>query len=283
MENAARRKELSAFIRSRRERLAPAAVGLHPGPRRRTPGLRREEVAQLSGVSVTWYTWLEQARNIRVSPQVLDAVARTLQLTAQERRHLMELSGVPLAPADATAYRNPLLDRLVAELSPRPAYVLSPCWDLLAWNDAQAGLIGDPLRWPVNERNMLWLLFTQPWMRGLLVDWHDDTRRLIAEYRVAAARHAGHPRFDQLTQSLLDASGEFREGWAEHDVGVFRPTRKEFDHPALGRFTFDYAKLASGEDSEAKVVVYLPSDEETRGKLPALAESGRLAADRSAD
>ncbi|MEU9000350.1 helix-turn-helix transcriptional regulator [Streptomyces caniferus] len=272
MDSTARRKELAAFIRSRRERLSPHTAGLNPGPRRRTPGLRREEVAQLSGVSVTWYTWLEQARNIRVSRQVLDAVADTLQLTPQERRHLMALSGVPLLTERKPVPLNPLFQRLLDELSPKPAYVISPCWDLLAWNQAHAALIGDPLQWPVDERNLLWLLFTHREMRSLLVDWHEDTQRLIAQYRAAAARHAGDPRFEQLTQTLCQASSEFRQGWTQHDIGTFEPARKEFDHPALGRLTLEYTKLIPDENSDVIVVIYLPADAQTRAKLPLLGD-----------
>ncbi|WP_171172335.1 helix-turn-helix transcriptional regulator [Streptomyces sp. I05A-00742] len=300
MDSSARRRELAAFVRSRRERLSPRDAGLLPGPRRRTPGLRREEVAQLSGVSVTWYTWLEQARKIRVSRQVLDAVADALRMTDQERRHLLTLSGVLLPPdvlpdvppdvptdalpgvppdaseagetpgSGAAAGLNPLYQRLLDELSPRPAYVIGPCWDLLAWNRAHAGLIGDPLQWPAGERNMLWLLFTQPRIRSLVVGWETDARHLVGQYRAAAARHAGDPRFERLTRALSAASGEFRQWWTEHGIATFETTRKEFDHPAAGRLSLDCSKLAPEENTEVKMVIYLPADEASRAKLPLL-------------
>lgn len=189
MMDVAHREELAGFLRSRRERLAPLDAGVRAGPRRRTPGLRREEVAQLSGVSLTWYTWLEQARDITVSRQVLDAVARALQLPATERRYLFALAGEPLPADPAPAPVSPTLQRLVDSLDPNPAYLVNPCYDILAWNRAEAGLIGDPARLPDAERNTIWLLFTDPAMRTLLVDWRGEAQRLLAQYRAAAGHH----------------------------------------------------------------------------------------------
>lgn len=272
MVDRAHREQLATFLRSRRERLAPADAGLVAGPRRRTPGLRREEVAQLSGVSHTWYTWLEQGRDITVSRQVIDSLARALQLPAAERRHLFALADEPL-PADlAPTPVSPTLQRLVDALDPHPAYLLSPCWDLLAWNAAEAGLIGDPARLPAAERNILWLLFTDPAMRQLLVDWRGEAQRLLAQYRAVAGQHAGDPRFETLTTALSAASDDFRRWWDRHDIAGFQPARKQFDHPRLGRLTLDYVKLAAVDAPDIKLVTYLPTDDDTHRKLHRLSQ-----------
>lgn len=276
----AQRKELAAFVRSRRERLTPADAGLPAGPRRRTPGLRREEVAQLCGVSVTWYTWLEQGRKIRMSRQVLRSIAGALQMSPEEQHHMLTLAEVPVPQESPVTAPHPLLQRMVSELDPNPAYVLSPCWDLLCWNRAEAGLIGDPEQLPPAERNILWLLFTNPAMRHLLVDWQSEAQRLLAQYRVAAAERTDEPRFAQLTAALHEASSDFRQWWKRHDIATFQPARKHFRHPRVGGLTVDYAKLLPAENSDVRIVVYLPADASTQERLPQLV---KLAGERSAE
>ncbi|WP_030663694.1 helix-turn-helix transcriptional regulator [Streptomyces rimosus] len=264
---AEQRRVLAAFLRSRRERIAPGDAGLPAGPRRRTPGLRREEVATLSGVSVTWYTWLEQARDITVSRQVLHSLARVLCLSPAETRHLFALAGQPLpAPAAAQAGGR-TLQRLVDALDPHPAYVIAANWDLLAWNRAEAGLIGDPAHWGDPERNLLRLVFTDPRIRTLLADWPDQARTLLEQYRAGADRHPGDPAFTRLTADLRERSAEFRTWWDTHDIAEFRPTRRVFDHPHLGRLTFDYVKLTPVDTPGVTLVSCMPSDDGTAGKL----------------
>ncbi|MFC8716067.1 helix-turn-helix transcriptional regulator [Kitasatospora sp. NPDC057198] len=269
-----RRRALARFLRTRRDALTPADVGILPGPRRRTPGLRREEVAQLSGVSVTWYTWLEQARDITVSRQVLDSLAAALRLDAVEHRHLLSLGGErpPEGPSGPPAAPPTTLQRLVDALDPNPAYALGPAWELLAWNRAEAGLIGDPAERPAPERNILRLVFTDPRLRTLLVDWPAQARSLLAQYRADAERHPGEPEFARLTAELRSASAEFRGWWDDgHDIGEFRPARRQFDHPRLGLLTVDYVKLAVEQAPRVKVFTALPADPETARKLPLLA------------
>ncbi|MFI1205770.1 helix-turn-helix transcriptional regulator [Streptomyces sp. NPDC020883] len=273
MESAARRKELATFVRSRRERVSPATVGLPQGPQRRTPGLRREEVAQLSGVSVTWYTWLEQGRPITMSRQVVRSIGQALRMDPDELRLLFTLADIPI-PAEPVSTSTPLLQKLVDGLTPYPAYALSPCWDLLCWNRAEAGLIGDPLRLPAAKRNILWLVFTSPAMHSLLPDWQREAQQLLAQYRAAAAQYAGDARFEQLTEALHAASPLFRAWWQQHDIAAFQPARKHFNHPVLGALSVDYMKLAPMEQqSHARVVVYLPADDATSAKLPRLADN----------
>ena len=271
MADMAHREQLAAFLRSRRERLTPLQAGLVPGPRRRTPGLRREEVAQLSGVSHTWYTWLEQARDITVSRQVLAALARALQLSTDERQHLFTLAGEPIpAPTPARRDPHPSLQRMVDALNPHPAYLISPCWDLLAWNRAEAGLIGDPALLAEAERNTVWMVFTDPSLRKLFCDWPSEAQGLLAKYRAAAAEHAGDLRFAALTAALHAASPEFHTWWDRHDIAGFQPARKQFNHPYLGTLTLDYVKLAPVDNPDIHLVTYLPADNDTAERLPGL-------------
>ncbi|MEU3714187.1 helix-turn-helix transcriptional regulator [Streptomyces catenulae] len=270
MADRERRRVLAEFLRSRRERISPETAGLPTGPRRRTPGLRREEVAALSGVSVTWYTWMEQARDITVSRQVVESLARVLRLSPAEARHLAALAGhAPPGPAPVPD-GGPALQRLVDALDPHPAYAVAPNWDLLAWNRAEAGLIGDPAGWADPVPNLLRRVFTHPPVRTLLVDWPDQARTLLEQYRAHADRHPGHAAFEELTAELCARSEEFRGWWGRHDVAEFRPTRRRFAHPRLGLLTFDYVKLAAVDAPGVTVVSCLPSDEGTAARLPEL-------------
>ncbi|MFD7493882.1 helix-turn-helix transcriptional regulator [Streptomyces sp. NPDC059832] len=270
MTDEARRRVLAEFLRTRRERVRPADAGIPAGPRRRTPGLRREEVAVLSGVSVTWYTWLEQARDITVSRQVLHSLAGVLRLSPAETRHLFDLAGQVLPRTTGADHDGRVLQRLVDALDPNPAYLLAPNWDLLARNRSETGLIGDPADGHVPERNLLRLVFTHPRIRTLLADWPGQARALLEQYRAGADRHTGDPAFERLTADLYRRSDEFRMWWDTHDVAEFRPARRTFDHPRLGRLTFDYVKLAAVDAPGVTLVSCLPSDDETAAKLPEL-------------
>ncbi|GAA2296597.1 helix-turn-helix transcriptional regulator [Streptomyces caniferus] len=272
MADLQRRRSLAEFLRSRRERLTPQRAGILPGPRRRTPGLRREEVAQLSGVSVTWYTWLEQARDITVSRQVLMSLARALMLSAVERRHLFALAGVPLPERPPGRGPGPALQRLVDALEPNPAYLLDANWDLVGWNRAEAGLIGDPGQLEPAERNLLWLVFTDPAMRSLLTDWEGQARDLIAQFRTDARQRAGDPRYEQLTGGLRESSAEFRTWWDAHDLADLGSSRRRFCHPRVGALTLDYVKLAALDAPGVKLFACLPADAATAEKLPGLQE-----------
>ncbi|MFI9050733.1 helix-turn-helix transcriptional regulator [Streptomyces sp. NPDC053427] len=265
-----RRRRLAEFLRSRRERITPSEAGIPAGPRRRTPGLRREEVAQLSGVSVTWYTWLEQARDISVSRQVLTSLARALMLSSVECRHLFALADERPPEQPPGRGPGPALQRLVDALEPHPAYLLDANWDLVGWNRAEAGLIGDPAQLEPAERNLLWLVFTDPALRTLLVDWNGQARNLVAQFRADARQQFGEPRFERLTAELRRRSPEFRTWWEAHDLADFGSSRWDFDHPVVGSLTFDYVKMAALDAPGVKLFACMPADAATAGKLPAL-------------
>jgi transcriptional regulator with XRE-family HTH domain len=267
-----RRRELASFLRSRRDRLSPAVLGLPEGGRRRTPGLRREEVAQQSGVGVTWYTWLEQGRPINASSAVLAALARTLRLDRFERAHLFTLAGVPDPdlPEEPDAI-NPSVLAVLAQLQPFPAHVVTPRYDLLAWNQAYAALMGDLEALPREHRNALWLLFLEPAWRTLLADWHHDVRHVLARFRANMAAHVGEPAWSDLVCELEEASPEFRELWSEHEVsGGGGRKRKRYLHPAVGLIECDAQTFFIGEQPGARLHVSVPADEASRLALERL-------------
>jgi transcriptional regulator with XRE-family HTH domain len=258
-----RRTELGAFLRVCRARLAPDDVGLPDGNasgKRRTPGLRREEVAQLSGVGVTWYTWLEQGRDISASVQVIDALARALLLTGDQHRHLRDLAGLPPpetpAPDDDTL---PRLQRLVDAQAPSPASVYDEHFDYLAWNESYAVVRHDPSTLPAGRRNMLWMMFTDPGNRARMLHWESAARAVLSQFRAAAGRSPGDARFDELTEALIQASPQFRDWWAEYPVRYFRPATIAIRHPDAGVIGLEIFQLRLIDQPRLIMVVQVPA------------------------
>jgi len=258
---ADRRAELGEFLRARRQAVTPEQVRLPRGRRRRTPGLRREEVALLAGVSVTWYTWLEQGRRINASPDVLRAIGRALQLDEAGQDHLLVLAQ-PTAPAtttEATPDEVPsALRRLIEAFEPAPAYVLGPHWEFAAWNGAQTRLYPPLAELDGLERNLIWVLFAGPGIKELIVDWDIHARIALAEFRAATSAVRHDPAMVELVTCLESASEEFRTWWPDHDVARFETRLRRFDHPRAGRLTFEYQLLAPAEWPSLRVVVQLP-------------------------
>jgi transcriptional regulator with XRE-family HTH domain len=266
-----RRKELGLFLRNRRERLVPEQVGLRPSRRRRTPGLRREEVAQLAGVGVTWYTWLEQGRDIRPSTQVLDAIARTLQFDAHEHSHLLTLAGAaaPTVAVDCLSL-CPTAQAIMDQLEPYPASVLNTRLDLLGYNRVFASFFEHIDDVPVEDRNVMWLSFTDPRWRRVIVDWDDVAGGMVAEYRAAMAQHLDEPAWKRLVDRLHDASPEFTEVWERHDVQIVESRTKRALHPVVGLLSLDYTNLWLGQRLGTRIVAHTPADDRTRQRLERL-------------
>jgi transcriptional regulator with XRE-family HTH domain len=274
-----RRRELGAFLRSRRERVRPEQVGLPPMRRRRTPGLRREEVAQLAGVGVTWYTWLEQGRDINPSAQVLDAIARTLQFDVHEHSHLFTLAGISTTTiADQCLNLCPTAQPLIDQLEPFPATVVNARLDLLAFNRVYASFFEDLDAIPVEDRNILWLAFTHPRWREVIVDWDDITGRMVAEYRALMAEHLDDPAWKTLVARLHAASPEFAAVWERHDVQGVESRTKRAMHPTAGLLLLDYTNLWLNQGLGIRIVAFSPADERTRRRLEALHRSLQLVA-----
>jgi hypothetical protein len=274
MDDATRRKTLGDFLQTRRARITPREVCLPLSGRRRTPGLRREEVAQLAGVGLTWYTWLEQGRSINVSDQVLESIARALLLDPHETHYLFTLANPPatrrLAPASAE-HVGPALAALLAHQGLYPAFILGRRWDILAWNRSANVLLGDLDRVPRDERNHAWHMFANPMVRQCLCDWEMHAQRLLAEFRVSYGRYIEDPSFGALIERLSAASPEFRSWWPRHDVVGRLDVRKEFHHPAGGRLCFEQTTLLLSDAPDLKLVVKIPvPTTDTLDKLRAL-------------
>jgi transcriptional regulator with XRE-family HTH domain len=272
-----RRQELADFLKTRRDALQPEDVGLPGGGRRRTPGLRREEVALLAGVGTTWYTWLEQARDVRASREVLDALATALHLGDAEREHLVHLgrgSGArPAAPVETVA---PAVRRLVESLEGTLAYVLGCRWDYLAWNDALSAVFGDPGEMPEGRRNHLWRLFTTPGPRQLSPNWEKSARLAVARFRNDYAPHLGDPWFEELIADLQETSPEFRAWWKEHKVKGHSDGRKCIVHPVEGQMKFEHASFRHNESAEQRLVLYSPVEaDDTLAKVDRLVAAWR--------
>jgi len=269
----ARRREFAAFLRSRRERLRPTDVGLPEGFRRRTPGLRREELAMLAGVGTTWYTWLEQGRDIRPSPQVLNALANALRLDEAERQHLVTLNSrqSPQPLSSAPEVVDEPLRRMLDNLTHQPAYVLGRRWDVLAWNRAADLLFGGYDRLGPDERNTMHRLFADNFHRSLLVDWEAVARVSLAMFRADSARYAGDPDFERLIALLTQQSAEFRAWWPRHEIVAPLTGVKRLNHPVKGLMAFEHTGLALMSQPDMKLIVYTPLDEhDTNRKLAEL-------------
>jgi transcriptional regulator with XRE-family HTH domain len=252
------RTEVAEFLRARREAVRPEQVGLPRAPGRRAPGLRREEVALLAGVSVSWYTWLEQGRRISASDDVLRAIARALLLDEAATAHLLTIARPPTAPVRPPAEAPDALVRLITSMEPAPAYVLGPTWEFLAWNDAEARLYPAIGRLEGIERNLLWVHFADPAVRELIVDWDIHARQTLAEFRAATVDRRAEPDHAELVERLAATSPEFAAWWPEHTVARFETRLRRFHHPAAGQLTFEYQQLAPVEWPGLRVVCHLP-------------------------
>jgi transcriptional regulator with XRE-family HTH domain len=289
--NGSRRAELAAFLRSRRERISPAQVGLPPGLRRRTPGLRREEVALLSGVGVTWYTWLEQGRPIKASAAVLDAVARTLSLDPVERAHLYRLAEIPAVPAAASAGGawlaglEPEVQGILDQLAPLPACVLNGRYDVLAWNAPYAVLWQRTLSAPQGQRNVLWQAFLIPeCCTPYARDREAELRDMVATFRALFGRHVREPEWTDLIGSLRAASAEFAAMWADQDVAMPTTRVKVFRHASAGDISLSVSSFDLSAAPENRMVIYTPADEDSRGRVDWLvAHPGAPPADHQHD
>lgn len=260
---AARRQELGGFLRARRAEVPRTRFALPPAARGRLVGLRREEVAVLAGVSVTWYTWLEQGRSINPSRQVLAAVGEVLGLSPAERAYVFELSGyaggaVVGRGGGVDAEMGASLQQLLEVLHPNPAFVLAADWSIIGWNRGYAALFPQILELPLAERNLLRLVFTSPQVRAMLPDWEHDSRRFLGDFRAEGAARLGAGPVAELIADLQGSSAHFARAWRDHELGGFADGRRVFHHPQVGELVFEHHRLTPAVSPDLNLIIYLP-------------------------
>lgn len=255
-----RHEELARFLRSYRERLSPQDVGLPSGTRRRTPGLRREELAYLIGVSTTWYTYLEQGRSITVSSQVLEGIVRALQLNTSERTHIFALARreIPAHGSARTEQLNSEVQQILDLLNPHPAYVINSCWDVLAWNEAACKVFLDFATLPVEERNIIHLMFLSPTYQSLLIGWEHQAQHAIARFRSSTSYHIGESWLTTMVSSLSEQSQEFRQWWDNNQVVGADGCIKLLNHPVVGKLTLQATNLQVAATQGLSIQIYFP-------------------------
>jgi transcriptional regulator with XRE-family HTH domain len=275
MDDMERRQALADFLRTRRARLSPSDVSLPAGSRRRTPGLRREEIAQLANIGTSWYVALEQGRNVQPSEQVLESLAQALRLTFAERRHLFLLaqpqaSTKPGAPPRETVSTS--LQQAVKALNPHPTYVIGRRWDLLIWNRAAELVFSFSDIAPPHSRNFIWRSFTNRVLR-MHRNWEKLAQSLIAQFRADYARYPGDPWFGELIEDLKQNSEEFHLWWSRHDVKTIPDGHKLMDHQKLGVLEFEHVTLEVPADADQKVIIYTCSSETSSKLMQLLSEN----------
>ncbi|QHW29668.1 helix-turn-helix domain-containing protein [Paenibacillus rhizovicinus] len=269
-----RLRELARFLQTRRARITPEQAGLPNEGRRRTPGLRRGEVAQLTGISVDWYTWLEQARDIQVSAQVLESIVRVLRLDSNERKHLylLALQQLPADPTPDESSISPKLQDFLDRQGTSPAIVTDQRMNIVAWNKIASLIYGNYERMPARERNAVWQTFTSPYIRRLLKgNWENHARHRLAQFRANYGNFAGHPWWMAFIDELNRASEAFRTWWPQHDVLSGPEGQKINDHPSAGIIVFDQISFLVSDAPHLTVTINLCSTEEdTSSKLAKL-------------
>jgi transcriptional regulator with XRE-family HTH domain len=258
-----RRQELAEFLQAMRQRGSPEEFGFPSGSRRRTQGLRREEVAQLAGISATWYTWIEQAREVNVSADALARLATALKLSKSERSYLFDMADRrdPQAHHAEVDTAPETLVAMLAEIQ-IPAYIMGRTWDILAWNQPAGDLFTGLLdkEWPSNQRpNLLRFVFIHPSARQFVVNWEMRARRLVAEFRADSRSRLEEPDVKQLVDELSNASTEFAQFWKQHDVLERQGGQREFQHPQSGFIQFQQVTLRPVEQEHLKLVLLQPT------------------------
>ena len=267
-------KSLGAYLRDRRTKLDPAALGL-PSERRRTLGLRREEVAQRANISPTWYTWLEQGRGGAPSAEVLNRIARALMLTDAEREHLflLALGRPPEVRYQKQGGITPRLQHVLDALDPCPALVRTAIWDVVGWNRAATVMLGDYGSLPSHQRNALRILFLDPRVRDAQYDWESVARHVVGAFRVEAARAGAAAEVEPLVDELCRLSPEFRAMWRDNEIrGTHSDAVKHIRHPILGQLAFEYSVFAVDGRTDLSLVVYNPATPEDADKIRSMME-----------
>lgn len=253
------RKELGEFLKTRRARITPVDAGIIPIGRRRTKGLKREEVAQIAGISLTWYTWIEQGRDINFSVEVLGSIARALQLSSHEKRYIFELCGFQFqSTSDSNTVMGSLI-QLVDHQNPYPAYLLGRYWQVLYMNSSAAKLFDGFDSLPPERQNIIWYTFVVAAAKSLVHHWEQRARRLIAEFRADCRPYLDDPWLTNFVAELRQTSHYFDNWWDQHDVQFREDVEKRFNHPTMGLLTFTQHTFKVETVSNLKLIVHIPA------------------------
>ena len=261
MDELERRLALAAFLRTRRARLQPAEVGLPSRSRRRTPGLRREEVAELANIGVSWYTLLEQGHDVHPSRAVLESLAQALRLTTAEQQHLFRLSGRERTSKMGVEEEQvtPALQRVVDALNPHPAFVIGRRWDVLTWNRTADLLFHFHQPYPPHSRNVVWRFFRREEARTFDPDWETQAQNLVAQFRADYARYPGDASFQEVIEDLQRVSAQFCLWWEQQDVRGLPDGPRSMNHPTLGLLEFDHVTFQTSSTADLRVKIYAAS------------------------
>ncbi|MDR1486869.1 MAG: helix-turn-helix transcriptional regulator [Deltaproteobacteria bacterium] len=265
-----RYKELGDFLKTRRAKILPSQVGLPESPRRRAPGLRREELAYLSGIGVTWYTWLEQGRHIKVSAQVLENLSRVLLLDRQETLHLYTLAQQtpPTYFPDRDQTVNPMLQHVLDSLEFSPAVIVDMRSNVIAWNNAMAKILLDFSKMTPSRRNMLWNFFTDEQYKKMFDNWALIARSAIAQFRSTCGKYIDDPWIMEFVNDLRRESREFDLWWSLHEVKSEPETINVYSHPTLGQLSFEHTKFNISGNANLMMVIHTPTSEtDTKQKI----------------
>ena len=277
-----RYSELSDFLKTRRAKILPSQVGLQDMTRRRTPGLRREEVAQLAGVGLTWYTWLEQGREIRVSAQVIESLSRVLLLNQQERRHLYLLANQPV-PVDIPAYQgtiSPVLQQVLDSLVDCPSLMTDQRWNVVGWNREACLLFGEFSKLNSRERNIVWAMFTDEKYKSLYREWETYAKLLVGKFRCSCGKYVEDAWLTEFIRELKEQSKTFEYLWSLHEIQNNSEMDKKLNHPIVGLLEFEVCNFELADQRDLKMIVHTPqAGTDTAAKMRALREKNETRTD----
>jgi hypothetical protein len=268
-------KELGNFLMTRRNKIPPSQVGLSEGTRRRTPGLRREEVALLAGTSLTWYTWLEQGRSINVSDQLLESLSRVLQLSKEERNYLFLLAAKSL-PGDYCPKTNlitPVLQNVLDSLNSIPSYIMDDRWNVIAWNQCACNVFADFGKIDPSERNIVWMMFHKEDYMDLFDDWTYHAKGILARFRAAYGKHIEDDWFITFIERIKTKSPEFNQWWEDYEINEMSSVIKKITHPIVGSMVFEFSSFDVSDNKNLKLILHNPlAGTDTKQKVMLLSE-----------
>ncbi|MEA5077619.1 MAG: helix-turn-helix transcriptional regulator [Anaerolineaceae bacterium] len=271
-----RYKELADFLKTRRQNISPEQVGLPKISNRRTPGLRREEVAQLSGVGLTWYTWLEQGRPIHVSASIVESLSRALLLDNSERKHLYLLANQPF-PCDLVGSENPIRPALLHFVESQmfcPSFITDLRWNIIKWNYAADLVFTNLAQTNAKERNIVRMIFTDQDYKKLSIDWSTNAKRLLANFRASCGEYIDDPWLTSFIEDLQRRSPDFLEWWSLHEIDDSHEIYNKLNHPTVGKLEFEVNNFTITDDPALRLIIHVPSPQtDTAAKMRLLLKS----------